>query len=283
MYKDVPITWWSSPRASLSCVVPDADRIVARRPPPPLNTDDKPRPRQPYLWRKGNEDLKRVLSNGALEVLRKKDGSSEGDYQCAVRHTAGLVLGFPLRLKFAYLDKQFSAHPENTTAWIGQPYVLSCDINSGPAATVSWQKDGDALPNNNRYHVLKNQLLILDVQKEDAGLYRCKATNSYANRTRISHGGRLQVEYYSGFDHVEPSMLPIQQDSIITAKKRDTVILACPVTGFPKPTLIWQFTPPGERTGELEYVGEVLTLQILDMYEEGVYSCHVEGHTNLFK
>lgn len=282
---DVPISWWSPPRASLSCIVPDAERIPARRPPPPLNADDKSRPKQPYLWRraKGDEELKRVLSNGTLEVSRKKDGSSEGLYQCGARHHAGLVLGYPLRLKFAYLDKQFSVHPENASAWAGQPYVLGCEINSGPEAVISWQRDGEPLPNNDRYFVLKNQLLILNVKKEDAGLYRCKATNRQVNRTRLSHGGRLQVVDYDGDVVLEPSMLAVQYDSNILGTKGEDLLLACPVTGYPRPKLIWEHTPPGERTGELEQEEEVLTLRSLADFHEGAYTCRVEGHSDLAK
>lgn len=44
--------------------------------------------------------MRRSLTNVTLEVLQKKDGTSEGVYQCGVRHH-GLVLGYPIILKFA--------------------------------------------------------------------------------------------------------------------------------------------------------------------------------------
>ncbi|XP_063893836.1 immunoglobulin superfamily DCC subclass member 4 isoform X2 [Helicoverpa armigera] len=279
---DVPITWLSSPRASVPCVVPDADRIPARRPPPPLEAEDRPRPK-PYVWRKGDEEVKRVLSNGTLEVSKKKDGSSEGVYQCTVRHHAGLVLGYPVQLKFAYLDKQFSVHPENATAWRGQPFVLNCSISSGPAAAISWQKDGEPLPQNNRYTVLKNQLLITDVTGEDSGLYRCKATNSHANRTRYSHEGKLQVEEYPGNPDTDPAMLPVHHEKDIAVPRGSTVVLPCPVTGWPRPKLIWEFSQPGERTSELEATDEVLILRDVGPEQEGVYTCTVEGNSDLVK
>ncbi|XP_026727114.1 protogenin-like isoform X2 [Trichoplusia ni] len=277
---DVPITWWSSPRASLACAVPEAEQVVARRPPPPLDADDRPRPK-PYQWWKGGDELKRVLSNGTLEVSRKKDGSSEGVYQCAVRHHAGLVLGYPVHLKFATLDKQFSVHPENATARRGQPFVLNCRINSGPAAVISWQRNGKPLPENSRYYSLKNQLLITDVTREDAGLYRCKATNTHANRTRVSHEGRLVVEENSS--ELEAGFLPVQQDEALAVPKGGTLVLPCPVTGVPRPRLIWKFTQPGQRTSELEHVDEVLTLRWADLDQEGVYECAVEGNSDLAK
>ncbi|XP_035440617.2 protein sax-3 isoform X1 [Spodoptera frugiperda] len=277
---DVPITWLSSPRASVPCVVPDAGRIPARRPPPPLEAEDKPRPK-PYVWKKGDEDVKRVLSNGTVEVSKKKDGSSEGVYQCTVRHHAGLVLGYPVHIKFAYLDKQFSVHPENATVWRGQPTVLNCAISSGPDATLSWHRDGEPLPDSNRYHLLNNQLLITDVTDEDAGLYRCKATNSHANRTRVSHGGRLRVEEYPA--DIEPGMLPVHDQRDIAVPAGGTLVMPCPVVGWPRPRLIWQFSQPGERTSELEETDEVLIRRHVDLQQEGVYTCSVEGNSDLFK
>ncbi|XP_075976508.1 protogenin A-like [Anticarsia gemmatalis] len=278
---DVPITWSSPPRASLPCAVPDADKITARRPPPPLDADAWKRPSPTLIWKKGGKELTTKLKNGALDVLRKKDGSSEGVYQCQVRHQTGFVLGLPMHLKFAHLDKQFRVSPENSTAVAGQPFVLSCAINSGPAALVSWQRDGEPLPQNDRYFVLNNQLLILDVRKEDVGLYRCKATNPLAKRPiQFSNSGRLEVEDSAAVD-AEPSFLALQYDSTVSAGRGDRVALPCPVTGYPRPKIIWEFHRPGERISELEDTSEVLVLEQLDPEQEGAYVCTVEGRSDL--
>ncbi|KAH9637056.1 hypothetical protein HF086_013872 [Spodoptera exigua] len=84
-----------------------------------------------------------------------------------------------------------------------------------------------------RYHLLKNQLLITDVTDEDAGSYRCKATNSHANRTRFSHEGRLQVEEYPA--DLEPGILPVSDQRHIAVPAGGTLVMPCPVTGWPRP------------------------------------------------
>ncbi|KAJ0177564.1 hypothetical protein K1T71_006437 [Dendrolimus kikuchii] len=278
----VPITWWGTQRASLACVVPSAERIATRRPPPPLDAEDKLKTKdKPYTWWRGNDEIKRVSANGTVEVSRKKDGSTEGVYQCAALHHGGLVLGYPVHLKFAFLDK-FTAHPQNVTAWLGQPFTLTCNISSGPPAAITWLKDNEALPKSNRYHVLKNQLLIMNVSREDVGFYKCKATNKYVNKVRTSYAGRLQVEELKN----EPShlsIIPLSDDTNIVVAKESTIVLPCPVGGKPRPKLTWQLTPPGDRTRELEENDEVLVLTNIQLDQEGVYTCSVDGYHQIAK
>ncbi|XP_072929438.1 neogenin-like [Epargyreus clarus] len=269
---DVPITWHSS-RAALPCV-------VQRRPPPPLLDEDRSRSK-PYVWRRGDTEFssKRISPNGTLEVTKKREG--EGVYQCGVRHHGRLVLGNPINLKFAYMDKQFTVHPANGTARAGQPAVLTCTIYSGPNATISWERDGKPLPQDARYHILANELIIIDVKREDTGLYRCKATNPYLNRVPASHAGKLLVEESTT---QEVSFLEVHHEGNITAARGSRVVLPCPVLGWPRPKLIWTLTPPGDgRTSELEPTDEILVLSNLEYDQEGLYSCSVEGRSDLAK
>ncbi|CAH2108977.1 unnamed protein product, partial [Euphydryas editha] len=178
------------------------------------------------------------------------------------------------------MDKQFAAQPENVTARVGQPLSIPCRISSGPAANISWTKDGVAVPIDYRYYFLENELLITDVQKKDAGLYRCIASNNNANKTRTSREGRVTVE--ESVD-VKPSFLTVQHDDQIAVPSGGSVRLFCPVLGWPRPRLIWKLTPPGGRTSELESTKEVLELSNFKYDQEGVYSCEVEGHSDLVK
>ncbi|XP_049870484.1 protogenin-like [Pectinophora gossypiella] len=285
---DVPITWWSGGRASLPCVAPLAERLQPRRPPPPLAAEDTP-PAKPYLWKRGDEEIssKRVSASGALEVSRRREEGSrrrdgEGVYQCQVRHHGGIVLGYPTHLKFASMEKQFSVHPANTTAASGQPVVLSCAIISAPPAVVSWLKDDQPLPDDERYYVLQSQLLITDVTSEDAGAYRCVATNIQMNKSRTSHTGTLEVST-SGDEDLEVSLLPVTQETNILAARGSRVVLPCPVVGWPRPRLVWQLTPPGQRESELDVTQEVFVIHSLQSDQEGNYTCSVEGSPHLAK
>ncbi|CAG9580218.1 unnamed protein product [Danaus chrysippus] len=272
---DVPITW-SGGRAWLPCVV--AGQLQPRRT-LPLD-DDSARPR-PYIWMKDGEviNTKRISQNGTLEVSRK-GGGSEGVYQCAVAHHGGLVLGYPVHLKFSYMDKQFSSQSEDVKASVGQPLSIPCLIGSGPTASTTWTRNGVSLPTTHRYHVLESELLITNVRREDEGLYRCTATNTYLNRSRTSHEGLVSVEDSVASD---PAFLRIRTENKIAVNRGSRVMLACPVLGWPRPQLIWELTPPGGSSIELKNREEVLILTKLEYDQEGVYTCLVEGRSELTK
>ncbi|XP_038217252.1 protogenin A-like isoform X2 [Zerene cesonia] len=276
---DVPVTWSPSPRSAvLACEVAEWPRVQARRPPPPL--DDERPPWPVAAWRKGDREFsyKRVSENNNLEV--RKNGGGDGIYQCKVRHHEGAVLGYPVNLKFSYMDKQFTSQPDDVTAKLGQPLVIPCSIGSGPPAVITWKKNGETLPDNPRYHQLAHELLITDVTREDAGVYKCIATNTNADKTKYSRPGRVEVQESA---EEEPALLPVHHESQVARPRWSNLKLACPVTGWPRTKLIWELTPPGGRTGELESGEEVLQLLRLDDDQVGLYSCSVEGRSDIVK
>ncbi|CAG4946322.1 unnamed protein product [Colias eurytheme] len=276
---DVPVTWSPSGRSAvLSCEVAGWERVQARRPPPPL--DDERAFLPAASWRRGDGEFsyKRVSENNKFEV--RKNGGGDGVYQCKMRHHDGAVLGYPVNLKFSYMDKLFTSQPDDVTAKLGQPLSIPCSIGSGPPATITWKKNGETLPENPRYHQLQHELLITDVTREDAGVYKCIATNTNADKTKYSRPGRVEVQESSD---EEPALLPVQHEAQVARPRGSNLKLACPVTGWPRPKLIWELTPPGDRTSELESSEEVLQLVNLDDDQVGVYSCSVEGRSDVVK
>ncbi|CAK1543757.1 unnamed protein product [Leptosia nina] len=279
--RNVPVTWSSSARsATLHCEVVDWARAQPRRPPPPLD-DDHSRPK-PYLWTRARDEIssKRVSWNGTLEVARK-GGDGEDLYQCGVKHHGAVVLGYPINLRFPFMEKQFSAQPEDVEARIGQPLVVPCRIASGPAASINWLKSGESIKNNNRYFILQNELLIVDVKKEDAGVYRCIASNYVLNKSKASRDGVVTVVPSA---ESSLSLLSLQHEEV-TAPRGGNLILPCPVLGWPRPKLIWELTPheAGSPTSELESSEEVLLLRNLGPDQVGLYTCSVEGRSDLVK
>ncbi|KAJ2947220.1 hypothetical protein O0L34_g16929 [Tuta absoluta] len=160
-------------------------------------------------------------------------------------------------------------------------FILSCSISSAPPATVSWLRDELPLPHDNRYHIIQNQLLITDVASVDQGAYRCVATNPQLNKSRTSNQSRLVVQFGAGDQGV--AFLPVKHETHFTAPRGSRVVLPCPVTGEPRPKLIWEFTPPGDRKSELDVVEEVFVIRSLQPDQEGSYSCQVEGNSDLVK
>ncbi|KAL0831728.1 hypothetical protein ABMA28_001271 [Loxostege sticticalis] len=170
--------------------------------------------------------------------------------------------------------------PLNGKARAGQPYALSCEVPLAPPASVSWLRDGESLPHDDRYIFLANQLLFTQIRKEDAGVYKCVATNTYLNKNRISDSAWLRVE-----DPVdeEPALLQLRDEVNITAPRYSRVRLLCPVTGWPRPKITWEIPDSSGRRAILDYTEEILDLTSLELDLEGVYKCSVDEYTHIHK
>ncbi|XP_022113416.2 protogenin isoform X2 [Pieris rapae] len=272
---DVPVTWSASPHSTLlQCEVVDKARTVSRRPPPPPLDDERPKPK-PYLWRRGKEEFSERRE--PLNVYQDREG--DGLYQCGVKFHHGIVLGYPVNLKFPYIKDEFSSQPQDVEGYLRQPLVIPCRIESGPPATVAWFRNGQRLQLNYRYHLLKDELLITDVRSEDAGVYRCIASNTILNQTITSAEGVVTVVPSTS---TAISLLPLHHGDY-TAPLGGSLVLPCPVIGWPRQHVIWKLTPPhvGARTSELESSEEVLRLSNLGADQVGVYTCSVEGRSDL--
>ncbi|KAG6457019.1 hypothetical protein O3G_MSEX010081 [Manduca sexta] len=178
------------------------------------------------------------------------------------------------------MEEEFSAGPAAASAPAGQPVLLRCDIGSGPPARLRWLRDSRPLQHHHRYFTLDNQLLILDVQEGDEGVYSCEATNTVLNVTRASEGARLAV---AASAPAPAGLLPVRQREELAVPVGAAVLLPCPLTGWPRPKIIWKVTPAEGRSSELESVEEVLELVGVQVEDEGIYTCAVEGHANLTK
>lgn len=68
--------------------------------------------------------------------------------------------------------------PQHQIANIGGTLMLNCVISGHPIDSVSWLKDGHPLMTNNRIQFLSKEILrIVDVAREDKGMYQCFISN----------------------------------------------------------------------------------------------------------
>jgi len=68
---------------------------------------------------------------------------------------------------------------------VGASVRLGCPVTSDPEAYVDWYKDGDAVHSVGwqRYRVRSHDgaLVIRDVDRSDAGFFRCTAVNGFGS------------------------------------------------------------------------------------------------------
>uniref|UniRef100_A0A8K9XLI1 Protogenin B n=1 Tax=Oncorhynchus mykiss TaxID=8022 RepID=A0A8K9XLI1_ONCMY len=185
----------------------------------------------------------RFLSNGSLYILearRDGEGSDGGFYQCLSQNKYGAILSQRSRLTIANISP-FVVQPVPLEVTEGSVARFTCQVTSNPPATITWELDQNqsTLPlETDRITVLPNGALqIQNVQLEDAGKYRCVATN-IGNRVKSRKATLSVINQGSG---PKPRQRPriIAGPQNMTASLHYTVVLECVATGNPRPIISW--------------------------------------------
>ncbi|XP_015251606.1 PREDICTED: neuronal cell adhesion molecule-like isoform X14 [Cyprinodon variegatus] len=110
----------------------------------------------------------------------------------------------------------------------GETLELECIAEGLPTPEVMWQKDGGRLPSGRTsFHEFKKTLTIIDVNEDDAGDYRCTATNKLGS---VHHIIKVTVK-------AAPFWISAPRNLILAPN--ETGILTCRVNGNPKPKINW--------------------------------------------
>lgn len=137
--------------------------------------------------KEGNEYLIRL----EVENPQQEDG---GKYRCVVKNAKGEVAS-NLTLDVKGNPKgdgfiKFVSQPTITPAKDLSTCLLECHVKAKPKPTVSWFNDEESVTTGGRIKLITKeegddvyalQLQIASLQASDAGVYRCRASNSAGN------------------------------------------------------------------------------------------------------
>uniref|UniRef100_A0A8C0MWG8 receptor protein-tyrosine kinase n=2 Tax=Canis lupus familiaris TaxID=9615 RepID=A0A8C0MWG8_CANLF len=179
-----------------------------------------------------------IRENGQLLTILSVEDSDDGIYCCTANNGVGGAAESCGALQVKMKPK-ITRPPINVKIIEGLKAVLPCTTMGNPKPSVSWIKGDSALRENSRIAVLESgSLRIHNVQKEDAGHYRCVAKNSLG--TAYSKLVKLEVEEES-----EPEQDTKVFARILRAPESHNVTfgsfvtLRCTATGIPVPTISW--------------------------------------------
>ncbi|XP_015600048.1 Down syndrome cell adhesion molecule-like protein Dscam2 isoform X2 [Cephus cinctus] len=166
-----------------------------------------------------------VISHVNISTVLVDDG---GEYRCSaanrvakVHHSARLnIYGLP------------HVRPmKNYPAVAGETMVIKCPVAGYPIDSITWEKDGQALPTSRRQEVSSNGTLVLHRVDSsiDPGVYTCTARNKQGNSD--SQTVRIEVK-------VPPRIAPFSFNKDLSEGVRAQV--TCMVEkGDPPFTIIW--------------------------------------------
>ncbi|XP_041514218.1 neuronal cell adhesion molecule isoform X30 [Microtus oregoni] len=146
-------------------------------------------------WFKGtkgsalHEDIYVLHDNGTLEIpVAQKD--STGTYTCVARNKLGMAKN-EVHLEIKDPTKIIK-QPEHAVVQRGSKVSFECKVKHDHTLipTIVWLKDHGELPNEERFSVDKDHLVVTDVSDDDGGTYTCAANTTL---DRVSASAVLRV------------------------------------------------------------------------------------------
>lgn len=208
-------------------------------------------------------DVGRVEASAKLDVIQHRIASSRGlrarslSPRAAPIYTRSLVAG---------------------TATIGSRARLYCDIRAIPTPSLRWYKADIPLENGEKYHSSfdgSTAFLEIDtIQMEDAGIYKCLATNQNGS-----------AETYACLDIKEEEFLPptVLNDlpKEMEVLEGTSIKLKMKVTGTQPFDVVWMkdgcLLPDSPDFKQTVSEDGLVTVKVADVYQEdsGYYRCEV--------
>ncbi|XP_021053028.1 hemicentin-1 [Mus pahari] len=145
-----------------------------------LNCEVKGDPAPTIQWSRKGADIEishriRQLGNGSLAIYGTVNEDA-GDYTCVAANEAGVVeRSVSLTLQSSPI---ITLEPVETAVDAGGRVILDCQAAGEPQPTITWSRQGQPIPWDNRLTMLPNSsLYIAAARKEDTSEYECVARN----------------------------------------------------------------------------------------------------------
>ncbi|XP_035166712.1 muscle, skeletal receptor tyrosine-protein kinase [Oxyura jamaicensis] len=206
-----------------------------------------------------------IQRNGQLLTILSVEDSDDGVYCCTADNGIGAAAQSCGALQVKMRPK-ITRPPLNVEIIEGLKAVLPCTTMGNPKPSVSWIKGETVVKENARIAILDSgNLRIHNVQREDAGQYRCIAKNSLG--TAYSKPATVVVEVFA-------RILKAPESQNVTFGS--VVMLRCTAAGAPVPTVTWLENGKAVSAGSIvESIKDRVVDSRLQVYvtRPGLFTC----------
>lgn len=194
-------------------------------------------------WFKDGEPLKdgrRVISSfnrgvGTLELINVAL-DDQGKYKCVVtNHFGSVEASTDVTIDKKFVRPEATEKMEDSTAEEGEETRFDVPFTGYPTPEVEWFHGPKRLDNDDKHKVLKSEdqvfsLVVKDLEKDDAGMYKCVASNDAGKATARAE---LKVK--------EKLFVPEFQEQIENkiVKENEELEAICTVKAKPKAEVTW--------------------------------------------
>uniref|UniRef100_A0A3Q4MMN6 Immunoglobulin superfamily, DCC subclass, member 4 n=1 Tax=Neolamprologus brichardi TaxID=32507 RepID=A0A3Q4MMN6_NEOBR len=216
---------------------------------------------QPLLP-EGNDYLQYLVNGSVLLMPTSRDGQSPhgvaGAYSCVTGSSLGALMSRTVNVLLAL--SKFRLEPSPQKVPTGGDARFECQIEGIPTPVITWEKDEVAIPEGTFISLPNGVLQILEVTKDDEGVYRCVASNSAGKD--ISHEARLSVT-------TVVIVAPPQNASVVLGHP---AVMECMAQGQPKPLVSWSRQGKPMST-DVVVLATNLVIRDTRRHHAGVYVC----------
>ncbi|XP_033831788.1 muscle, skeletal receptor tyrosine-protein kinase [Periophthalmus magnuspinnatus] len=229
------------------------------------------RPSADITWTKNNHQImyyeQRYITKeqGQMLIIPHVRESDNGEYCCIASNGIGEPAKScgALQLK---MKPQIKRHPTNVTLLIDSKAVLPCVTFGNPKPDVTWLKDDELIKLSERVTILDyGALKIHNIQKEDAGQYRCVARNSFG----LAFSKPVTIEVQA-----PARILRVPKEKRVAYGSQ--ISLECNATGNPIPTITWLEngnTISGASVDETLVADVILSVLKVTVTKPALYTC----------
>eukprot|EP00118_Oscarella_pearsei_P016938 m.165733 g.165733 ORF g.165733 m.165733 type:complete len:5158 (+) comp38902_c0_seq1:154-15627(+) len=220
----------------------------------------KANPAASMAWTKDGRDAALPETSVDRLYIEKVQIGDAGIYQCTAENKIGRDISSSTL--FVIVPPTIPLSTSKVVVLRGKEASLHCSSNGFPPPVLRWYKE-DAEINpvvTTKHEILANGTLkIRNAQTDDAGKYRCLATNRGGNATNIVS---LDVHYL-------PSVTTISDGQTVLINS--SIFLTCAGNGNPEPSIKWI------RSGVEVSSKASLLLSSVQPANTGLYFCVVEN------
>ncbi|XP_039085354.1 hemicentin-2 [Hyaena hyaena] len=227
-------------------------------------------PRPSITWQKEGLSIPagartQALPGGQLRILHASPEDS-GNYFCIAQNSAGSAFG-KTRL-VVQVPPVIETGLSDVSTTEGSHTLLPCSASGSPEPTITWEKDGQPVSGAEGKFTLQpsGELLVKNLEGQDAGTYTCVAENTVGRAHRRVHLTILALPVFT--------TLPGDR----SLRVGDRLWLRCAARGSPTPRIGWTVNdrPVTEGVSDQDG-GSTLQRVAVTREDSGTYVCWAEN------
>ncbi|KAF3821003.1 hypothetical protein GH733_011156 [Mirounga leonina] len=227
-------------------------------------------PRPSITWQKEGLSIlagasTQVLPTGQLRIIHASPEDA-GNYFCLAQNSAGSAVG-KTRLVVQVPPVIETGLPDLSITE-GSHALLPCSPSGSPEPSITWEKDGQPVSRAEGKFTIQpsGELLVKNLESQDAGTYTCVAENAVGRARRRVHLSILALPVFT--------TLPGDRSLHLG----DRLWLRCAARGSPTPRIGWTINdrPVTEGVSEQDG-GSTLQRVAVTREDSGTYVCWAEN------